>query len=60
MSMREGDPIPCPCGGTMVVKFSEPVWSGDFHRKIKAGVRYMYVWIAAGGGATCGGSREIA
>jgi len=43
MSLRDGDPIPCPCGATMLVKFTEPVWSGNFDRKIKAGVRYMYV-----------------
>ena len=43
MSLREGDPIPCPCGATMTVKFTEPVWSGNFDRKVKAGVRYMYV-----------------
>jgi len=41
--LRVGEPITCRCGATMAVKFSEPVWSGDFHRKIKAGDRYMYV-----------------
>ena len=42
MSLRDGDPIDCPCGGTLVVVFQEPTWSGPTHQKVEAGRRFFY------------------
>ncbi|MGD0263564.1 MAG: hypothetical protein ABSD47_01255 [Candidatus Methylomirabilota bacterium] len=40
--LRAGEPQGCPCGGTLVVIFQEPIWSGPMHQKVEAGRRFFF------------------
>lgn len=42
MGLREGDPVECPCGGTLVVIWREPLMAMTASGKIKAGERFAY------------------
>ena len=43
MSLRDGDPIDCPCGGTLVVIFGEPIRiRTGTNERIPIGHRFHY------------------